>query len=649
MKKNMIVGTAGHVDHGKTHLIHALTGINPDRLKEEQERGMTIDLGFANLPESEGIALSIIDVPGHERFLKNMLVGATGIDLALLVVDSEEGVMPQTREHAAILELLGVEHLLVALTKSDKVDSEWAALVEEQTRDYLNETPWQNAPIIRVSALSGEGLDTLKRALYEIAQQASEKPLHKPARLPIDRVFTMTGFGTVVTGTLISGSLSVGQEVELLPKGLPARVRGLQAHNEPAQTVRAGQRTAVNLSGIEKERVERGDVLVQPGAYHAVVRFNAQITLLKQPIAHGESAEHMRLTHQMRIRLHAGASEAIGRVYLLQPEPIELGQTGFAQIRLEEAIVLAEGDRFILRRYSPLTTLGGGVALDIRPKRYRRHDPALLSALATRQEGSDVDRLLEDLKTYAEGIKEGDWLRQHSDLSAERLESLTASGSAITAGSAPDRWWFHPHAWRAVTQRFQTALQSYHKSHPLKAGILPETLRSQLRLEKGLFDAAMQRLSETGACCVFELISLGEWRVKLCDFEIRPNPKQAALFERVFQVYLDCGFLIPVPVEVSQEIGAPPTAIQEMLNLGVEMEQLTLVGENLYYPVETLQELTEITRKYIIEKGAMTAAEFRDLTQSSRKYAVPLLEYFDKIGFTTRQGDARVLNVQQIP
>lgn len=661
----VIVGTAGHVDHGKSTLIRALTGIDPDRLKEEKERGMTIDLGFAHLsltsesshpsdppstvrhPPSE---IGIVDVPGHERFLKNMLAGATGVDVALLIIDSEEGVMPQTREHTAILQMLGVQKIVVALTKVDRTNAEWIELVEAQVREFLSETEWEKGageqvPVVRVSAVTGQGLDELKDALYQVAQQVTGKPLNRPFRLPVDRVFVRPGFGTVVTGTLVAGQIRAGDTVEVLPQGLAARIRGLQTHNQSVEQAIAGQRVAVNLSGVEKAELERGNVVAKPGAYRATARFNAHIRMLTSPIAHGERAENLVATHQMRVRIHLGTAEAIGRIYLLQPEPIRLGEIGFVQIRLETPLVCTEGDRFILRRYSPLTTLGGGIVLEPVVDRYRRHDPALLKSLQDRMSGSGEVRLLNRLKSYPQGIPESEFLRQNPELGEENLQALIQKGSLLVLSVGSSRLFIHPDTAQVLTNKLLQAVSEYHRLNPLKSGISPEALRTGLGWERALFEAMMERVC-SGNQPQLELFihqTLREPRVRQTGFEVKMNPRQQSLYERVEKIYLESGILVPVPQEVSEEMGAPPSAILEMLRTGVECERFVLVGENLFYPVSTLQQIRQLVRDYLMKESSMTAAQFRDLTQSSRKYAVPLLEYFDSIGFTKRMGDARIL------
>lgn len=661
----VIVGTAGHVDHGKSTLIQALTGINPDRLKEEKERGMTIDLGFAHLtfgssdmtgltqptgqsnPQSE---IGIVDVPGHERFLKNMLAGATGVDIALLVIDADEGVMPQTREHTAILQMLGVQKMVVALTKVDRTDDGWIELVEAQVREFLRETEWEKecsepVPLVRVSAITGQGLDELKNVLYQAAQQVTGKPLNRPFRLPVDRVFVQPGFGTVVTGTLASGQIRIGDTVEVLPQGLTARVRGLQTHNHSVEQVLAGQRVAVNLSGVEKTELERGNVLAKLGAYSVTTRFNAHLRMLTSPIAHGERAENLVAAHQMRVRIHLGTAEAIGRIYLLQPEPVRLGGSGFVQIRLETPLVCTEGDRFILRRYSPLTTLGGGIVLEPVADRYRRNDPALLQSLQDKMSGSSEVRLLNRLKSFPHGISESEFLRQNPELSEENLQALINEGSLLTLSVGTSRWLIHPERAQVLTDNLLQAVSDYHHTHPLKAGLSPDTLRTILGWERPLFDTILHRIC-AGDPPKLELFihkTLREPRVRQVGFEVKMNPRQQSLYNRIEKLYLEAGLFVPAPHEVSEEIGAPPSAILEMLRVGVERERFVLVGENLFYPMETLHQIRQMVQDYIVKEGSMTAAQFRDLTQSSRKYAVPLLEYFDAVGFTKRVGDARIL------
>lgn len=654
MAKPVILGTAGHIDHGKSTLIRALTGIDPDRLKEEKERGMTLDLGFAHLFLAQGtgeeshpqmaqeVVLGIVDVPGHERFLKNMLAGATGVDLALLVIDSEEGVMPQTREHTAILQLLGVAHAVVALTKIDRVEPEWLDLVEEQVREFLQGTLWQEVPIVRVSAVTGEGLEQLKQALYRVACQVEGKPSDRPFRLPIDRVFVRPGFGTVVTGTLVAGTVQVGERLQLLPQGLTARVRGLQTYGRAVERAVAGERVAINLVGIEKTQLERGDVLAAPDTYAVTQRFHAHLTLLASPITHGERPESLLVNHQMRVRIHLGTAEAFGRLFLLEDRPLRPGESGFVQIRLETPLVCVEGDRFILRRYSPLTTLGGGVILEAIASKSRRNDPILLQALRERLEGAPEARLEALLKSYPEGISEKEWLARHPEIERTTLQALVSRGVLVVLGEAT-RWFFHSAHLSALKTRLLDTLGEYHRENPLRSGTPPETLRSLLKWDKNLFDLLLNHLVEEGKLVRFTLCTTREVRLRLPDFSISLNPRQASLLERIERLYREAGLQVPSPIEASRAVGAPPSAILAMLQVGIELERFVQVAENLFYPVETIQEMQAMVSDYLRQHGSLTAARFRDLTHSSRKYAVPLLEYFDSIGFTRRVGDERVL------
>lgn len=595
---------------------------------------MTIDLGFADLASTE-VSIGIIDVPGHERFLKNMLAGATGVDAALLVIDAEEGAMPQTREHMAILQLLGVETAVIALTKIDKVDREWLELALDQARELIAGGPWEKAEIVPVSAIAGAGLEDVRAAIFRAAAAAAPKPIDAPFRMTIDRVFPRPGFGTIVTGTALSGVVRLNQRLLILPRGEEARIRGIQSHGKNLEQGVAGQRLAINLAGADKAVIERGCLLAQEGAARATARFNAKVRLLDKPVAHGESPDKLALTHQMRVRVHAGAAEALGRVYLLDEGNLGTGEEGYVQIRLESPLALAQGDRFIVRRYSPLTTLGGGIALDLQPGKYRRRDPETLKRLRGE---TQLNRLAAILSAMPSGAARKEIQKSHPELTGEEIASALAEGTAIELSDG--RLISGAMVERLAGQAFQSIAQ-YHSKHPLKSGMPIETLRSALKADRATLEAALKGMAGEGK---IELLSVGrERRVRLSGFEIAPNAKQQALLTRVMAA-LDSGGAQPPPLgEVGQQVGAPPQAIQEMVSLGLELGQIAMIDEGLYYTASRLKEIMDRTAEFIRTHGSITAAQLRDELGASRKYAVPLLEHFDSIGFTLRQGDARTL------
>ncbi len=629
-EKHVIIGTAGHVDHGKSTLITALTGINPDRLKEEQERGMTIDLGFASLSLPSGQVVGIVDVPGHERFLKNMLAGAGGVDVVLLVIAADEGIMPQTREHLDILRLLDVKAGVVALTKCDLVDAEWLQLVTDDVRQFLRDTPLSDSPIIPVSAVTGQGLDDLRTALQQAVERVPPREVNAPFRLPIDRVFTLAGAGTVVTGTLVSGRVRVGDAVEMLPPGLQSRARQIQVHGRRVEEAVAGSRVAINLPGVEKAQVERGMVCAPPGLFRPTQAFDAQVTLLPD-VAKG-------LAHRARIRVYLGTAEVIGRVSLLESERLEAGAQGMVQVRLEKPLVAARGDRFVIRTYSPMFTIGGGVVLEPHAPRHRRFDPAVIERLHSLLKGDPAQKVLAILAQSPAGLDAGELARcaeTGSHQLATLLQQLEREGRARRVGDM----WFAGTVLQDLLERTKQTLQRYHQQNPLRAGIPREELRSTVAkgLSPRLFEALLTRWQEEGA------IALQGAVVRLADFTIRLNERQKRLAERVAQAIRE-GKATPPPVSIiAQQVGAPPDAVRAMIQVLVEMGELVRLEEELFFHREVLEDLAELVRRAIREKGSLSVGEFRDLTGSSRKFVVPLLEYFDSIRLTRRVGDVRVL------
>src|SRR5262245_6724443 len=474
--KQVVMGTAGHIDHGKTQLIKALTGVDTDRLKEEKERGITIDLGFAHFTCDDGTEVGVIDVPGHERFVRNMLAGVGGIDLVMLVIAADEGVMPQTREHLAICQLLRIKDGLVALTKVDLVDEDWLALVIEDSREFLKGTFLESKPIVGVSAKTGQGLDALKAALGTLAARVPPKHVEGKFRLPIDRVFTIRGFGTVVTGTLFSGSIRVEDRVEIYRKGIQAKVRGLQVHNESVAEAVAGQRTAINLQGIEKVELARGDVLGRPGEF-------APTFMLDAVLQHLPDAPRP-LRHRSRLRLHLGTSEIMGRVILLDRDELAAGEQAYVQFRLEVPAIALPRDRFVIRSYSPVQTIGGGMLLDVHPAKHRRGEAGLASHFQLLAEGGPEKIFAHHLKQAThQGLRLAEFLPR-TELSEPRLRQIVAAlqrVGQIRAVNAEIGWCLHADAFITLTNALRSNLATYHRQNPLKPNISIEELRAKVR------------------------------------------------------------------------------------------------------------------------------------------------------------------------
>jgi selenocysteine-specific elongation factor len=620
-----VIGTAGHVDHGKSTLIAALTGTHPDRLKEEQEREMTIDLGFGWLVLPDGEELGIVDVPGHRDFIENMLAGVGGIDAALLVIAADEGVMPQTREHLAILDLLQIRQSLVVLTKIDLVDdSDWLDLVEGDVRAVLAGTIMENAPFVRVSAKTGAGLAELLRTLGLILQNSPPRlDLGRP-RLPIDRVFSIAGFGTVVTGTLSDGHLTVGDEVEILPSGKKGRVRGLQTHKKKEETAIPGSRAAVNLSGLAVDEIPRGEVVVTPGHYQPTRRFDAHFRLLKDVSA--------PLKHATEVKVFAGTAETIANLRLLGTEVLAPGETGWIQLELRDPLVVVRGDRFILRRPSPGETLGGGGVVEAQPsKRHKRFDAEALNRLEALAQGSPAEILFQ--AALALGAAPARETVARSRLESESAQAALAEclGSGLliplegpVASISSEALVMPAPHWESLRQKILAALAAHHKALPLRRGMPREELKSRLKLTPRLFTAALKRL---------ELQDGGAW-LALPGHEIRFSAAQQAKVEALLKKFSSAP---PSVKECQAEAG------EDVFGALVELGQLTQVSPEVVFRRADYETMAEKVRETIAKDGPITAAQVRDLFGTSRKYALALLEHLDAIGITIRDGDFRRL------
>lgn len=627
-----VIGTAGHVDHGKSTLIAALTGTHPDRLKEEQEREMTIDLGFGWLRLPDGEEIGIVDVPGHRDFIENMLAGIGGIDAALLIIAADEGVMPQTREHLAILDLLQIETGMIVITKVDLMDdAEWLELLEEDVRRALAGTVLSNAPLVRVSAKTGFGLDQLLSTLKNIlAERPSRLDLGRP-RLPIDRVFTMPGFGTVLTGTLSDGHFALGDEVELLPSGNRGRIRGLQTHKKKESSALPGSRTAVNVSGLPLEDVTRGEVLARPGQYKATRRLDARLRLLKD-IA-------VPLRHAAEVKVFHGTTETIGRVRLLGGESIEPGQEGWVQLELREALVSVRGDRFILRRPSPAETLGGGVVVEPQPKsRHRRFDDAVLKRLSALAEGTPADVFFQAALALGAGALKDVAARARLDpaTAQDAIDELLANGGLVLLEGGKT----NPQAdtlvlalplWESLKTSALDALSGYHKNYPLRRGMPREELKSKLKLAPKVFNAALKKLAlET------ELVEGGSWLARQ-GHEIRFSESQQARVSALLRRFDGSPYSPPSVKEAAADAG------EDIYNALLDLGELFSVGQDVVFRKPVYEQMVTQVRELLGRNGQATAAEVRDLFGTSRKYALALLEHLDAIGVTVRDGDIRRL------
>jgi selenocysteine-specific elongation factor len=629
--KHVVVGTAGHIDHGKTSLVKALTGTDTDRLPEEKARGITIDLGFAFLEEPDGLTIEIVDVPGHERFVKNMLAGVGGIDLVMLVIAADEGVMPQTREHLAICSLLRIKAGLVALTKADLVEPDWLELVKDDVSSLLEPTFLAGSPVVPVSVKTGAGLQELRAALAGLARAVPAKSTDQTPRLPIDRVFTVRGFGTVVTGTLTAGVLSVDDRVEVYPRGVVSKVRGLQVHGHAVERASAGQRTAVNLQAVERAAIERGDVVAPPGNLLPSVLADATLELL-------EDAPRP-LKPRDRVRFHLGTQEVMARVLLVDRAQLEPGQVSHGRFRLESPVVALPGDRFVIRSYSPIITIGGGTVLDIAPPRFKRKAPALLAHLTLLEQGSPAEVLEEHLKQAgAAGARAAD-LRARTPFGPERLRELLDELVKAGAIVAVDReWYLHREANDHLRAQTLGLLEAFHTENPLRAGISREELRSRAgNAQERVFAQLLTSLEAEG------IVRTEKDQVRLGSHSIRLNPEQQRVVSGLEADFLRAGAAPPSPEEALAKLGVKGNEKHELFQLLVAERRLVRAKESLYFHADALATIQDKLVAYLQQRKEIGPGDMKDLLGITRKYAIPLMEYFDSQRVTVRQGERRVL------
>lgn len=617
-----VIGTAGHVDHGKSTLVEALTGINPDRLAEEKAREMTIDLGFAWLT-LDGQEVGVIDVPGHRDFIENMLAGVGGIDLALFVIAADEGVMPQTREHLVILDLLDVRRGVIALTKTDLIDDpEWLELVTLEVSEAIAAAApsLANAPIVPVSARTGAGLDNLRLTLAETLRQSPSPPDLGRPRLPIDRVFTLPGFGTVVTGTLLDGSLRVGDEVEVHPGGLTGRIRGLQTHRTRREVAAPGSRVAINLAGVDRDALRRGQVVAVRGAVASTV-------LLDCHYRHLPDADSP-LEHNAEVKLFIGSAEVTARARVIGSPQIAPGGLGWLQLALTESVATVRGDRFILRRPSPGATLGGGRVLSANPRRrHRRFRADVIERFRSLEEDAPEEILLRSLA--GAGNLPAPALLERAGITADAgqpmLEALIANGQMVAIG----KYLLTPHYWREQRERALTELARYHVDAPLRSGIEREELRSRLQLPPALFNALRDELLATGE--VAETGSL----LRLAGHEVRFTPEQDATATRLLS-QLDAQGVNSSSIKECKAMAG-----EALYYALVDLGRLRPINDEIVYTASTYGALIARLEQHLLTNGTITVGEARDLLATSRKYAVALLEHLDELRLTRRVGDLR--------
>ncbi|MDI3538749.1 MAG: selenocysteine-specific elongation factor [Bacillota bacterium] len=631
--KHVIIGTAGHVDHGKTTLIQALTGHNTDRLKEEQERGISIELGFAPFDLPSGRRAGVVDVPGHERFIRHMLAGVGGFDLVLLVVAADEGVMPQTREHLDILQLVGVKSGLIVLTKVDLVDSEWLELVKDEVRAAVQGTFLEEAPIYAVSAVTGQGIPELIAAIDRAADAVLEREHTGPFRLPVDRVFTIAGFGTVVTGTLLSGTVRAGDRAEVFPARLEARIRQVEVHGKKVEQAYAGQRVALNLAGLSVEEVERGSVVATPGSLTPSLQLDARLLLLARA--------PRPLKHRERIRFHTGTAEVLGRVHLLTAEELAPGESAFVQLRLEEPVAVCRGDRFVLRTYSPATTVGGGYILEPLAPRRRRFDRAVLAELERKEKGDPVDLVGQALERSGLKPMALEELSRAAGLGREEAEAalkeLVTTERAINLTLEGSTYYLDRGAVVRAVDEAASILARFHEEHPLRQGLPLEEIRARVFPE-----LPARLLAEVLRLPLAAELKVEEERIRLAGHSVDFTPAQAAWVEALKEALEATPFQPPAPAAVLDQLGAGKEG-PEILAALLERGELVQVAEDIVFTRRAFDEAMAKVTEYIRTHGAITVAELRDLLGTSRRYALPLLEYLDGRRITRRIGDKRIL------
>lgn len=624
--KNIIIGTAGHVDHGKTALIKALTGIETDRIKEEKKRGITIELGFAYLDLPDGEKAGIIDVPGHEKFVKNMLAGAGGIDLALLVVAADEGFMPQTREHLGILSLLNISEGIIVVTKKDMVDEDWLEIVCDEVRQEVQGTFLENAQIIPVSSYTGEGIEQLRQAIFTMIDQKTQiKNLDVPFRIPVDRIFSVEGFGTVITGTLIEGTMKVGDPVTVYPSRIESRIRNLQVHSQDVQEAYAGQRVAVNLAGLKKTDLNKGDVVAVPDSMHTTMMIDIHLTVLKDC--------DREIRNATRLHLYHGARDILCKIVLLDRDSVGAGESCYAQLRLEEEIAVKTGDRFVLRFYSPVETIGGGVILDSNPFKHKRNDAAVLESLKLKEGGSDREKISAALRDYSSRFETLDFLQIQTGIPKEQFDQqINKLIKDKVAFRVSDNVVIHTDYLNRLKDSAVKLLESYHKENPLREGMKKDEFRSKLIKYEDI--SVVDKI--TDSLVNRKVLKYVNNCVALADFEVQQDNNQ----QEIENAFLQGGFSPESPDQIAARFPKVKNFKQVLESL-VNTGKLVRVEEKILLHADYYNKALTLAKEHVEKNGQITLAEMRDLMGASRKFAVAVLEYWDKRGITKKVGDAR--------
>ncbi|WP_458863648.1 selenocysteine-specific translation elongation factor [Acidaminobacterium chupaoyuni] len=629
---HIIIGTAGHVDHGKTCLIRALTGFETDRLSEEKKRGITIELGFAYLDLPDGQRAGIIDVPGHEKFIRNMLAGAGGIDLALLIVAADEGVMPQTIEHLGILSLLEIKRGIIVMTKIDMVDEDWCELVQEDIRAQVKGTFLENAPIMPVSSYTGKGIEELKQEIYRQVALVGDKKTETPFRIPVDRVFSMEGFGTVITGTMIEGKLSEGEEVMLYPGEKIGKVRNIQVHSQSVKTAYAGQRVAVNFSNLKKSDIERGDVVAAMNSMHASMMVDVRLNVLKD-------AQRV-IKNTTRLHLYYGSREVLCKAVLLEKDQLGAGESCYAQLRLEEKVALKAGDHFVVRFYSPLETVGGGVVLNPFPEKHKREEEDVIEGLKILETGDEKQKLEQAIKEGSKQYHPLSFIAVQMGFSKEKAVALAEElvGEEKLVKITPDLY-LHQEFAEKQGKRLSNLLREFHTANPLKEGMKKEELRSRFlpQQEQAVADGMLAYFEKV------QRIKFVNGNASLYKFTVRLDDETARMMKEMEKIYLDGGYAPPATEEVLAQMGRDQKKAQQVHSALVGDKTLVRMDAQICFHRQHYDRAVALICQTAREKGQITLAEVRDLLGTSRKYAITILETLDREKITKKVGDARVV------
>ncbi|AOY76884.1 selenocysteine-specific translation elongation factor [Clostridium formicaceticum] len=630
--KNIIIGTAGHIDHGKTTLIKALTNRETDRLKEEKKRGISIELGFTYFDLPSGRRAGIIDVPGHEKFVRHMLAGAGGMDIVMLVIAADEGVMPQTKEHLDILSVLNIKKGIIVITKASLVEEEWLQLIQEDIREKVKHTFLKDAKMLVVDSVSKKGIKELIDTIDQLTDETESRDIEAPTRMPIDRVFSITGFGTVVTGTLLEGKISLEDTLEILPDNVKVRIRNIQVHGEPVEAAYAGQRVAINLANVKKEEIERGYVLAQADAMETTMMIDARINVLRDG--------SRKLQNRDRVRLYHGSTEIFARVVLLEKEEMQPGDSGLVQFRLEESIAVKKGDRIVVRFYSPLTTVGGAVVVDSNPKKHKRFDEKIIQELLIKEKGTPEDVLEKHIERYSNQFPDVGFLAKLTAQQVEEVQKLVIGlkekGRVLLLNNTII---LHKKHYEEIKEKTLLLLSKYHQQNPLRLGMIKEEFKNKIVPKNAgkSGDALLELLQRD------KLVKVFEKYIAAYDFEISFNPTQLEIKSKIEAAYLKEPYATPKIEDVIKSISYKRQEIDQVLETMLGRELIKINSEIILHEKAYLKAKAMLI-EHINKKDSISLAEFRDLLNSSRKYAVALLEYFDNIRLTKRLEDKRVLH-----